>query len=387
MFKKIFKKTPLAWHQLMKEKGRFVVAMAGIAFADVLIFFQLGQLDSLFDGATLAQRKMRGDIVIINAEAKTVTDLDMFPREHLMQAFAYEEVESVNSIYAGTATWINPITRQRRAIAVWGFEPEHPPFDLPEINPYLNHLQLLNNILFDRISRPEYGPIPELVKSQGTLEAQVNGQVMTTIGLFQLGASFSADGNIITSDSTFLKLFPSHRADRIEVGLITLKPGVKVQEIVKAMRSDLPSDIKVLTKDEWIQNEIAYWETQGLGFIFLTGVVVGFAVGIVIVYQILHSNVVDHLAEYATLKAIGYSDGFLLRMLGQQVLVLAVLGFIPGFLASIGIYHLTYIITLTPVAMKTERAVMVLILTIMMCAASGVITMRKLSSADPADVF
>jgi putative ABC transport system permease protein len=389
MWVKFLKKTPLAWHQLMKEKGRFAVAIAGITFADVLMFFQLGQLDSLFDGATLVQREMakQSDIAIINAEVRTVTDLDLFPRERLQQALSYSEVESVTSVYAGTATWINPVTRQRRAIAVWGIDPDNPPFELPGLTSHLGQLKLLNNILFDRISRPEYGPIAELLDKPGALEAQINGQLMRTVGTFQLGVSFSADGNIITSDSTFLKMFRGHPSDRIEIGLVKLKAGSDVQAIVKVLRRDLPTDVKILHIPEWIDEEKAYWETQGLGFIFLTGVVVGFAVGTVIVYQILHSNVVDHLPEYATLKAMGYSDRFLFQMLIQQVLLLALLGFLPGLLGSIGIYHLTYIMTLTPITMKTERAILVLVLTVIMCGISGVISMRKLQSADPADIF
>lgn len=384
---RILKQTPLAWFQLKKEKGRFLVAIAGVVFADVLMFFQLGQLDSLFDGATLMLRNMQGDIAIINANSRTVTDLEPFPRERLFQALSYDQVQSVNTLYSSTAGWTNPQTRERRGIAVWGINPDRPSLQVDGLTPNRDQLKLLNSILFDQTSRPEFGPIPDLLQQQPSVDVQVNGQVMQTVGLFSLGASFSADGNIIASDSTFLKLFRNRPADRIDVGLVTLQPGTDVQAMVKALQRDLPQDVRVLSLSDWVAEERAYWETQGLGIIFLTGVVIGFAVGIIIVYQILHSNVVDHLPEYATLKAMGYSNGFLLRMLLQQVFLIAILGFIPGFFVSIGVYHLTYILTLTPVAMKVERAVLILMLTLLMCSASGFIAMRKLQSADPADIF
>jgi putative ABC transport system permease protein len=114
---------------------------------------------------------------------------------------------------------------------------------------------------------------------------------------------------------------------------------------------------------------------------------VGFIVGIVIVYQILYTDVANHLPEYATLKAMGYSDRYLLGVLLQESLLLAILGYIPGFLISLGLYQLAFAATMLPIGMKVERAVFVLVMTFAMCSFSGVIAIQKLRSADPADVF
>jgi putative ABC transport system permease protein len=84
---------------------------------------------------------------------------------------------------------------------------------------------------------------------------------------------------------------------------------------------------------------------------------------------------------------MGYSDRYLLGVLMQEALLLAVLGYLPGFALAMGLYQLAYAATLLPIAMKLERAVLVLVLTIVMCSVSGAISMRKLRSADPADVF
>ncbi|MFO5473947.1 MAG: FtsX-like permease family protein, partial [Dolichospermum sp.] len=131
-----------------------------------------------------------------------------------------------------------------------------------------------------------------------------------------------------------------------------------------------------------------YWANgTGIGFIFGLGVIVGFIVGIVIVYQILYSDVSDHLPEYATLKAMGYTDNYLLRVLLQEALLLAALGYLPALFLSFGIYQLTFTATLLPIAMKLDRAINVFILTVIMCTISGAIAMQKLRSADPADIF
>jgi putative ABC transport system permease protein len=95
-----------------------------------------------------------------------------------------------------------------------------------------------------------------------------------------------------------------------------------------------------------------------------------------------------HLPEYATLKAMGYSDRYLIGVLLQEALILAILGFIPEFTISLGLYGLIAKATLLPVQMTLNRARLVLFLTVVMCVASGAIAKeRKLQSADPADIF
>ena len=383
----MFGKTPLAWLQLIKSKSRLAVALAGIGFADMLMFVQLGMLDALLTGATQAHQNLQADLVLTNPQFQTLFNIKNFPRERLQQTLAYDGVKSVRPLYVSLAQWRNPETLLERSILVWGIDPTNPPFQFPEVNQKLEEIKLLDRALFDRASRPEYGPIPDLIKQQGTVEAQVNKKNIQTIGLFTLGASFGADGNIITSDSTFLKLFPDRQANQIDVGLINLKPGNDVQKIQQQLQAGLPNDVKVLTPTEFAKIEIDYWQSQGVGFIFGMGVVVGFIVGTVIVYQILYTDVADHLPEYATLKAMGYTDGYLLGALMQEALILAVLGYIPGFLLSLGLYQLTYAATLLPVAMKIDRALLVMLLTVFMCGVSGAIATRKLRSADPADVF
>lgn len=388
MLHKWLRKTPLAWLQLMKEKTRLIVAIAGIGFADLLMFVQLGFQDALYDSATQSQRLLQADLVLISQQMQTLFSVQSFPRERLYQTLSYEGVESVSAIYIASGEWKNPQTRLSRSILIWGVDPAAPSFALPELQQNVKQLQLLNNVLFDRASRPEYGAIADLVQQQGSLEAEVNRQNIQVVGLFTIGASFAADGNVITSDSTFLKLFPDHQPHQIEVGLIQLKSGTNSETVKAQLVARLPNDVKVLTPEEFAAVEKHYWESQGaIGFIFGLGVTVGFIVGIVIVYQILYTDVANHLKEYATLKAMGYSDRYLLGVLLQEALLLAVLGYIPGFFISIGLYQLAYAATLIPIGMKVERAIFVLAMTFVMCSSSGAIAMQKLRTADPADVF
>lgn len=388
MLSKLFRKTPLAWRQLMKEKTRLVVAVAGITFADMLMFIQLGFESALFDAAIKPHRNLEADLVLINPQFQTLFSVKSFSRERLYQTLGYDGVQSVNSVYINTGQWRNPETRLDRAILIWGIDPAKSAFKFPEIQQNQDHLKQLYQVLFDQAGRPEYGAVGDIFKKTGNFETELNNKAVSVKGVFSNGASFAADGNVITSDSTFLQLFPDRKPDQIEVGLIHLKPGADPEKVRSQLVAGLPNDVKVLTPEGFAETEKNYWATgTGIGFIFGLGVGVGFIVGIVIVYQILYSDVSEHMPEYATLKAMGYSDRYLLGVLFQEALVLAVLGYIPAFFLSFGLYQITYAATLLPLTMKLERAIAVLILTIVMCSFSGAIAMRKLRSADPADVF
>ena len=393
MIKNIFRKTPLAWRQLMKEKTRLVVAVAGITFADMLIFIQMGFESALFDAAVQPHRNLQADLVLINPQFQTLFSVKSFSREKLYQALSYNGVKSVSSIYISTGQWRNPVTRMDRAILVWGVDPTAPGLKFPELQAKKNYLKQLNQALFDEASRPEYGEVGKTFRETGKFNAELSGKNVSIKGLFQNGASFAADGNVVVSDSTFLQLFPTRKADQIEVGLITLQPGADIEKVREQLQIGLNPDpqkpfVEVGTPETFAQKERTYWANgTGIGFIFSLGVIVGFIVGIVIVYQILYSDVSDHLPEYATLKAMGYTDNYLLRVLLQEALLLAALGYLPAFLLSFGLYQLTFAATLLPISMKVDRAINVFILTVIMCTISGAIAMRKLRSADPADIF
>jgi putative ABC transport system permease protein len=393
MVLQLFRKTPLAWRQLMKEKTRLAIAVAGITFADMLIFIQMGFESALFDAAIKPHLNLRADLVLTNPQFQTLFSVKSFSRERLYQALSYDGVESVNSVYIATGQWRNPATRMDRAILVWGVDPVEPGLTFPELSTKKDLLKPLNQVLYDEAGRPEYGEVGKIFRETGSFATELNSKAVNVKGLFSNGASFAADGNVIASHSTFLQIFTERKADQIEVGLITLKPGADIEQVKAQLKAGLNPDpnqiaVDVDTPEGFAQREKNYWATgTGIGFIFGLGVGVGFIVGIVIVYQILYSDVSDHLPEYATLKAMGYTDGYLLGVLLQEAIFLAVLGYLPAFFLSFGLYQLTYTATMLPIFMKVDRAITVFILTVIMCSVSGAIAMRKLRAADPADIF
>jgi putative ABC transport system permease protein len=388
MLRKFFKKTPLAWLQMTREPARLMIALAGIAFADILIFFQLGLTEGLFESVTKPYSSLQGDLFLINPLFESLAVVRSFPRERLYQAASASGVQSMNYLYIDQGRWRNPETKKNQSTMVFAVNPSNSAIVLPEVQANLGQLSLLNRTLYDRTGQfTLFGDILGPLQQSGSVKIQFNDNQTHVIGTFTMGASFTANGNIITSHSTFLKLFPARQASQIDVGIISLKPGSDMQQIKTAIQAQL-KDILVLTHDEFVAHEKKYWQVNSpIGFLFGFGAVIGFVVGMVIVYQILYADVSDHLSEYATLKAMGYDDTYLMTVLIQESLVMAALGFIPGFVVALGLYSIVTTVTFIPILMNLNRALLVLGLTVVMCVTSGGIAMRKLKEADPADIF
>jgi len=382
------RKAPLAWMQLAADPMRLCAAVAGIAFAVILMLMQLGFRDALYTASVLMQTNLDCDLVMIGRQYQYLAASAPFSHRRLQQTLADPSVESVTRCYAAVGSWKNPVTRADNPILVLGFEPNRPVFRFTETDHPLEIIRLDKAILFDSASKPVYGPIADLLRERSPVAAELSGRRVNISGLFKMGASFIADGNAIMSDSNFLRLFPYRRSGVIDVGAINLKPGANLEATRARLESVSTSDVRVLTRKQFIALEKSYWAVKSpIGFIFNMGVLVGFIVGTVIVYQILYTDVMNHLAEYATLKAMGYKDSALSYVVSQQALILAILGFVPGALFSTGLYIVTEKITRLPTYMTTGRAVLVLLLTVAMCLGSGALAMRKLKKADPADIF
>jgi putative ABC transport system permease protein len=455
---------PLAWLQLTYEKSRLLVAIAGITFAVVLMFLQLGFRDALFNSSIRLQTNLVGDLVIISPQSTNLVGMRNFSQRRLYQALGMKEVASVNPLYIATGAWKikEDPAGQTRNILVLGANPDAKVFKMSGAVSNIDRVKTQDVVLFDRASRAEFGPIVSecgslALKSQFTDDAfvcntevtrEVANRKITVGGLFELGASFAADGTVITSDTNFLRIFDSRRSGLINVGLINLKPdaspyetmrnfilsqpsdhvvlprerlqpdGKRIQVLYKesigadgklireenkdkvvVSKADLTvddlkktqdaaiDDTRILTMQGYIDFEKGYWQkSTAIGFIFSLGTVMGFIVGIVIVYQILYTDVSDHLAEYATLKAMGYGNLYLAQVVIQEAFVLSILGFIPGLGISFFLYNLTKNATLLPLYIW-DKAIPVMLLTMVMCIISGAISLRKVQSADPAEIF
>jgi putative ABC transport system permease protein len=384
------KKKPLflSWLQLRKERARLLVAIAGISFADLLMFLQMGFRGALFNSAVEFHHSLNGEIVMLSSRSRSLISLDRFTERRLYAAAGVTGVKSVSPIYLDFLQWRNPYNKEVWDIYTIGINPEHQVMSLPGVQANRDRLREPDTALFNANSRSEFGAIAQHLQAGESVITEVNERQIQIRGLFRLSPTFGINAYLITSDLNFLRMAPFRQKGLIDVGSIELKPDADVQVVMAELRSRLPNDVKVMTKEEYIQAEVAFWNASTpIGYTFDLGVVIAFIVGAVIVYQILYSDVTDHLPEYATLKAMGFRDRYLLIVVFQESLILAALGFVPGAAISLGVYQVTKMVTSLPMAMDIGRIIFVFLLTTIMCSASAAMAVRKLQTADPADIF
>jgi putative ABC transport system permease protein len=378
----------LAWRQLRSEKARFASAIAGVMFACVLVFMQLGFRAALFDSATALIGAMRGDLFLIHPLTTASFKPEPLPRGRAYQVLALPEVERAVPVYLAQATWRNPENGTRRAIQLIGVDTDAGVLDFPGLAPLVEQLKRADTVAFDSRSRPEFGAVPRLLAERGPFAVEVGNRQVDVVGLIEIGPSFGADGNLVLSDVNFRRVVKERQVAAIDLVAIKLRPGSDVLAVQRQLRDILPADAMVMTQAELNAHERKYWEeATPIGFIFAFGSLMGLVVGMVIVYQILFSDIAGHLKEYATLKAMGYSNFYLGRVVLGASLILAIGGFIPGFLLSAFLYDVVGAATFLPLAMDVSRATSVFLMIFTMCAVAGLLAMRKLRDANPADMF
>ena len=382
------RRIPLAWLLLSRQPLRLLVALAGICFAGILMFMQLGFRDGLFDASVTVHRLFDADLVLMSPRSMSSISMSGFPRRRLVQSMAHPDVQGITPVNWNFLLWRNPQTLTTRQILALGFEPGDSLFTDPELAAKAKALTSRGRVLFDQRSRNEFGPIAKWFDEGRTVETELAGKRVRVAGLVSLGPSFGADGNLLTSRETFLELLPSNPPGSIEIGLLRLRPGADPDAVVRSLTASLPNDVKVFTKEAFIEFEKNYWRSStSIGFIFSLGAAMGFVVGCVIVYQILYTDVSDHLPEYATLMAMGYRLKTLLGVVAREGIFLAVMGYVPAYAAGQALYALVRSSTKLPVAMDLPRAVLVFSLILAMCMGSAVLAMRRLVDADPAEIF
>ncbi|MEM6612020.1 MAG: ABC transporter permease DevC [Cyanobacteria bacterium P01_C01_bin.72] len=389
----MFNKLPTAWLQLSYYKSKLLVAIGGITFIISLIFMQLGFQTAFIDGAVRLPDSIQGDIFLMSSRSNSMISLTNFSDRHLVRALAFPEVDYITPIYVDSAQWRNPQNKKLwRKIYVLGLTLDRNILNLPGIAANLDKLKITDVVLFDRNSRAEYGDVPSLL-SQQDVTTEVRGKSISDRkvsigGLFSLGTSFGIDGTIVTSDLNFLRIFSSRQKGFINLGVVKLKPDSDLDSVIAQMRSIFPQDLKIIAKTELLRTERSYWQKRtSIGFIFNLILAGSIIVGIVIIYQILHSNISDCLVEFATLKAIGYPHNYLLNVVYQEAIILSLLGYFPGFVISLFVYQFSRNATNLPIFMDASKALLVLAIALIITTISGAITIQKLKHANPADIF
>jgi putative ABC transport system permease protein len=387
--------TSLAWSNLVHQKTRTAIAVAGASFALILIFIQLGFLAAVKTGATLIYDGLDFDLLLISSEYGDINRPGTFAQERLAVARSLPEVETAAPLYIGFQLWRNPVAkeedrqwgRRRRSIMILAYDLTEPVFRrLQAVEPADAPAALAraDTVLIDRCSRAEFGPQEGPQRMTAT---ELGRHRVEVVGRFTLGTGFGADGLLVTSDRTYARVL-GRPLDRVCLGLVRLRGSASPADVQRRLNALLPADVRVCTREEICARERRHWvDNTSVGIIFYLGALVALAVGVVFVYQVVSGDVASHLSEYATLKAMGYSSGYLSWVVLQQAVGLALLAYLPSVGAALGLYALTRSAAGIPVSMTAGRLALVLALAILMCSVSGILALRKVRAADPADLF
>ncbi|WP_390821193.1 ABC transporter permease [Tuwongella immobilis] len=187
---------------------------------------------------------------------------------------------------------------------------------------------------------------------------------------------------------TYRQILGIDPREQVNLGLIQLESPEQLATCLPRLQAEMPPDVQILSRDELFTKEQRHWiQGTSIGIIFVLGVLVAFVVGVVFVYQVMSSDITSRLGEFATLKAMGYTNGFIGRVVLQQAAFLAILSYLISLVLAVGLYELTRQLAGLPMQMTWQILVMVLLLGLGMCSLSGLIALQKVRRADPADLF
>lgn len=377
---RLTQRIPVAWCMLVHRKGRFLLSMLGIAFSVVIMFMEIGFFNGINDSQARLPTYLNADLVLLHKGRTSLLESDQLNRIRLQQALAFDGVVSTVPLYEGNQLIVNPDTGLLQAISVLAFPPHTQPLRLPELVQYADQLEIKGNILFDRKSRDLYGHI-----TPGT-RLTVGDRANTVVGLVAIGPSIRSDGYILMGDQTWDD--SKRGADLVSMGLLKVRPGTDIPALQEKLAAKLKEEALVLTPEEVRQREVDFTASATpAGGVFAIGLVIGFLIGMIICYQILFNEISDNMPQYATVKAVGFSRIFLVSLVLQQAVLLALFGFLPGLGFGALLYYFLEHSTGILMFISWPRGLLVFVLTLFMCIASGLLAVQKVLRADPAEVF
>ncbi len=386
-------RTPLAWRNLTADRRRLGLAVAGVAFAGVLMFMQNGFRNALLDSPVQLVRMLNCDLIATSRSRYALPAEQPFPQRLLDRAVGDPGVAATGSLLVERMrAQVRVANEPQRPIRTIGVPTEPGWFLDNELEQKRSRLHLPKAALVDSMTRREYGFRFNGSGQWMRQEVELSGREVRLVGAVSIGTDFANEGTLLVSHTEFARYFP-FRGDGeplslTDLGLIRLRPGADPDIVAERLTAMAPEQWEVMPRGMVIAREIDFWGRQTpIGMIFLIGMMMGFAVGVIICYQVLYAGIQDSMPEFATLRAMGYSNRYFVSLVIRQSIYLAGLGFGPALLISFGLFRLLQDFSGLPMLITIPRAMLVLGLTMSMCLASGLLALRKLLRTDPASLF
>ena len=371
----------LARRNLFHDRIRFLVTLTGIVFALVLIIIQFG----LFLGFTTTTSNnidhSGADIWIVFHGVGYFDTGRMFSERKFYEVLSVPGVRQAEKYIQNFAYWKKPDGGVEN-VQVIGFHPGSglgEPWNIVEGN--VLDVKLEDGVIVDELYKEKLG-----VSKIGD-RVEIGDHRARVVGFTHGIRSFTTSPFVYTSFKNALNYTrPEAREDQLAYILVTVAPGVRSREVLESLRARL-TDVDIYTREEFSRRTRFYWMfTTGAGLAVLTAALMGLVVGVAVVAQTIYAATMDHIREYGTLKAMGATNGYLYRVLIEQAVWSAVLGYAFAMFAAHFIVQGSEkggALILMPPAMK----IAMLVLAVFMCIAAALVSINKVTRLDPAMVF
>jgi len=373
----------LARKNLLHDKLRFLITVSGVAFAVTLVFVQVGLFMGLLDNASITIEHIDADLWVTSKNTPNVDFAQTFPETAVQRVRSVPGVERADNLIVWFMTMALP-TGAKEGTLVYALEDfERWKFPWNVVEGDLTDLRRGNYLFLDASAEKRFG------KFQVGEYREVIGHRMKIIGRTQDALSFSTTPILFLDYRRAQEMSPDELSGNTTYVLVKLAPGATpgdVEAVRREIKRRLPHN-DIHTREEWASRSRRYWvESTGLGLNLAMTVFLGCLVGIVVVAQTLYTSTMEHIKEFGTVKAIGGSNWDIYKILGEQAVIAAVVGFLLGGLMSWFLRP-----TMASIGLKLiisqPFAAMVGVGTLVLCLSAAMISFRKVARIDPALVF
>jgi putative ABC transport system permease protein len=390
----------IARKNLLDDLPRFLVAQAGIMFAVSLVTIQTGLQFGFAQSSSRLIDQSQADLWVSDENMQHLRLTRSLSYEQVLQARDVEGVAEAEPIIIEGVLWYDADADEIASFTAVGADPEGLLFnpdnlvagsysDLEDPYTFITDETNLDSLNLEEIGEEgEANAITmELVGlSEGTQSVVIDNLTFTSVETANILRQAETDPTL-TADTSTPPIRELTETDPVTFVLVRAEPGVNLDELQQRIEDTLP-DTRAYTREEMALRTQLYWQQRsGIGFILGLGAAVGVIVGVVVVGQILYASVTDHLKEFGTLKAMGASNRFIYRVIAEQGLWMAILGYIPGMGLCLGVSAWTAATQGIAVLITPGSAIAVLALTVVMCVSSSIFAIQKVTRVDPGIVF
>ena len=369
----------LAWRNITRDYVRLAIAVIGVSFAVLLMMVQSGLLIGFATTSSSLVDRANADFWIVPRGAKDVDQAGQMLERQKYLALGVKGVESVDSLVIRFADWKRPAGGTESVIVV-GIDPVHPvlqPWNF--IRGSTNDLSSANGIVIDELYSQRLG-----VSRLGE-KVEIMNRRARVVGITSRIRTFTQSPYVFTSLKN-AKILTGLPDDETTYLLVRAQPGTDSAQLKAALQAALPSsDVWTASGFSW-QTRFHWLVSTGAGAALLIAAILGVVVGLVIVSQTLYSATVERIQEYATIRAMGASNGFLRAIILRQSLLSGTVGYIIGAIVAITVAWFAEGSS-AALSLPIWLVFMLAAVTLAMCLGASFISIKKVLHVDAASVF